>query len=180
MSLKKLINKCKKKDIKAQEKLYRMYAGKLFGLCLKYSNSYEQAEDSLQDGFITIFNKIEQYKDKGSFEGWMKRIVINTSLQQHRKNRYFEIINENLLEDPEIEVDNEEISTDFLLEKIQELPTRYRQIFNLYALDGFSHKEIADMLGISVGSSKSNLARARNILKEKIENHLDGNKVHSL
>lgn len=180
MSLEKLILQCKKQDIRAQEKLYRMYSGKLFGLCLKYSNNYQQAEDSLQDGFITIFNKIDQYEDKGSFEGWMKRIVINTTLQKHRKEKYFEIINENLLEDPVVEIDDDEITTDFLLESIQELPERYRQIFNLYALDGFSHKEIAEMLNISVGSSKSNLARARNILKEKIENHLNDNKVQSL
>ncbi len=180
MSLEKLIHQCKNQDIRAQEKLYRLYSGKLFGLCLKYSNNYQQAEDNLQDGFITIFNKINQYEDKGSFEGWMKRIVINTTLQKHRKEKYFEIINENLLEDPEIEVDDEEITTDFLLESIQDLPERYRQIFNLYALDGFSHKEIAEMLNISVGSSKSNLARARHILKSKIENHLNDNKVQSL
>ncbi|PKD21727.1 RNA polymerase subunit sigma-70 [Salegentibacter salinarum] len=180
MSLEKLILQCKKQDIRAQEKLYRMYSGKLFGLCLKYSNNYQQAEDNLQDGFMTIFNKIDQYEDKGSFEGWMKRIVINTTLQKHRKEKYFEIINENQLEDPVVEIDDDEITTDFLLESIQELPERYRQIFNLYALDGFSHKEIADMLNISVGSSKSNLARARNILKEKIENHLNDNKVQSL
>lgn len=180
MSLEKLINQCKKQDIRAQEKLYHLYSGKLFGLCLKYSNNYQQAEDNLQDGFMTIFNKINQYEDKGSFEGWMKRIVINTTLQKHRKEKYFEIINENLLEDPEIEVDDEEITTDFLLESIQDLPDRYRQIFNLYALDGFSHKEIAEMLNISVGSSKSNLARARHILKSKIENHLNDNKVQSL
>jgi len=180
VSLDKLIHQCKQQDIRAQEKLYRMYAGKLFGLCLKYSNNYQQAEDNLQDGFITIFNKINQYEDKGSFEGWMKRIVINTTLQKHRKEKYFEIINENLLEDPEVEIDDEEISTDFLLESIQELPERYRQIFNLYALDGFSHKEIAEMLNISVGSSKSNLARARHILKSKIENLLNDNKVQSL
>ncbi|APS38238.1 MULTISPECIES: RNA polymerase sigma factor [Salegentibacter] len=180
MSLEKLILQCKKQDIRAQEKLYRMYSGKLFGLCLKYSNNYQQAQDNLQDGFITIFNKIDQYEDKGSFEGWMKRIVINTTLQKHRKEKYFEIINENLLEDPVVEIDDDEITTDFLLESIQELPERYRQIFNLYALDGFSHKEIAEMLNISVGSSKSNLARARNILKEKIENHLNDNKVQSL
>jgi RNA polymerase sigma-70 factor (ECF subfamily) len=180
VSLEKLIHQCKNQDIRAQEKLYRLYSGKLFGLCLKYSNNYQQAEDNLQDGFITIFNKINQYEDKGSFEGWMKRIVINTTLQKHRKEKYFEIINENLLEDPEIEVDDEEITTDFLLESIQDLPERYRQIFNLYALDGFSHKEIAEMLNISVGSSKSNLARARNILKSKIENHLNDNKVQSL
>lgn len=180
MSLEKLILQCKKQDIRAQEKLYRMYSGKLFGLCLKYSNNYQQAEDNLQDGFMTIFNKIDQYEDKGSFEGWMKRIVINTTLQKHRKEKYFEIINENQLEDPVVEIDDDEITTDFLLGSIQELPERYRQIFNLYALDGFSHKEIADMLNISVGSSKSNLARARNILKEKIENHLNDNKVQSL
>ncbi|MBZ9630907.1 sigma-70 family RNA polymerase sigma factor [Salegentibacter sp. LM13S] len=180
MSLEKLILQCKKQDIRAQEKLYRMYSGKLFGLCLKYSNNYQQAEDNLQDGFMTIFNKIDQYGDKGSFEGWMKRIVINTTLQKHRKEKYFEIINENILEDPVVEIDDEEITTDFLLESIHKLPERYRQIFNLYALDGFSHKEIADMLNISVGSSKSNLARARNILKEKIENHLNDNKVQSL
>jgi len=180
VSLEKLIHQCKNQDIRAQEKLYRLYSGKLFGLCLKYSNNYQQAEDNLQDGFITIFNKINQYEDKGSFEGWMKRIVINTTLQKHRKEKYFEIINENLLEDPEIEVDDEEITTDFLLESIQDLPERYRQIFNLYALDGFSHKEIAEMLNISVGSSKSNLARARHILKSKIENHLNDNKVQSL
>ena len=130
--------------------------------------------------YCKYFNKINQYEDKGSFEGWMKRIVINTTLQKHRKEKYFEIINENLLEDPEIEVDDEEITTDFLLESIQDLPERYRQIFNLYALDGFSHKEIAEMLNISMGSSKSNLARARHILKSKIENHLNDNKVQSL
>ena len=180
MSLEKLIHQCKNQDIRAQEKLYRLYSGKLFGLCLKYSNNYQQAEDNLQDGFITIFNKINQYKDKGSFEGWMKRIVINTTLQKHRKEKYFEIINENLSEDPEIEIDDEKITTDFLLESIQELPERYRQVFNLYALDGFSHKEIAEMLNISVGSSKSNLARARHILKSRIENHLNDNKVQSL
>ncbi|MBZ9730447.1 sigma-70 family RNA polymerase sigma factor [Salegentibacter sp. JZCK2] len=180
MSLEELIHQCKKQDIRAQEKLYRLYSGKLFGLCLKYSNNYQQAEDNLQDGFITIFKKINQYEDKGSFEGWMKRIVINTTLQKHRKEKYFEIINENLLEDPEIEIDDEEITTDFLLKSIQDLPERYRQIFNLYALDGFSHKEIAEMLNISVGSSKSNLARARQILKSKIENYLNDNKVQSL
>ncbi|HKL35910.1 MAG TPA: sigma-70 family RNA polymerase sigma factor, partial [Salegentibacter sp.] len=106
--------------------------------------------------------------------------VINTTLQKHRKEKYFEIINENLSEDPEIEIDDEKITTDFLLESIQELPERYRQVFNLYALDGFSHKEIAEMLNISVGSSKSNLARARHILKSRIENHLNDNKVQSL
>ena len=169
MSLKQLISHCKKEDIKAQEQLYRLYADKLFSVCLKYSNSYQQAEDNLQDGFMTIFEKIGQYQDKGSFEGWMKRIMINTTLQKYRKQGVFEIINEESLSEVALEIDEDEFSVDFLLKIIQELPDRYRQVFNLYALDGFSHKEISEMLQISTGTSKSNLARARQILKEKVE-----------
>ncbi len=169
MSLKQLIHNCKKQDIKAQEQLYRLYANKLFAVCLKYSSSYQQAEDNLQDGFMTIFDKIRQYQDKGSFEGWMKRIMINTTLQKYRKQTVFEIFNEDHLKEPAIEIDEEDISVDYLLNIIQDLPDRYRQVFNLYALDGFSHKEISEMLQISTGTSKSNLARARMILKEKIE-----------
>lgn len=180
MSLEKLIQKCQKQDIKAQEELYRLYAGKLFGLCLKYSADYHQAEDNLQDGFLTIFGKISQYKGKGSFEGWMKRIMINTALQKYRKERLFEIVNEGNIEDPEVEVEDEDLELDFLLKTVQELPDRYRQVFNLYALDGYSHKEIAEVLNISVGTSKSNLARARNILKEKIENQQSKPSVQSL
>lgn len=180
MSLKKLIAKCKKQDIKAQEELYRLYAAKFFGLCLKYSANYQQAEDNLQDGFITIFNKISQYKEKGSFEGWMKRIIINTALQKFRKEKFFEIINEDQLEEPVVEIEEDELSGDFLLKTIQELPTRYREVFNLYALDGYSHKEISEILDISLGTSKSNLARARIILKEKIENHQNNESVKSL
>ncbi|WP_010231560.1 RNA polymerase sigma factor [Gillisia marina] len=169
MSLEQLIHNCKKQDIKAQEQLYRLYANKLFAVCLKYSNSHQQAEDNLQDGFIIIFNKIKQYQDKGSFEGWMKRVMINNTLQKYRKQTVFEIVNEEQLKEPEVEIDDEIVSVDYLLKIIQELPDRYRQVFNFYALDGYSHKEIAEMMQISVGTSKSNLARARIILKEKIE-----------
>lgn len=118
---------------------------------------------------MIIFDKIKQYQDKGSFEGWMKRIMINTTLQKYRKQTVFEIFNEEHLKEPAIEIDEEDVSIDYLLNIIQELPDRYRQVFNLYALDGFSHKEISEMLQISSGTSKSNLARARMILKEKIE-----------
>jgi RNA polymerase sigma-70 factor (ECF subfamily) len=169
LSLEQLIHNCKKQDIKAQEQLYRLYANKLFAVCLKYSNSYQQAEDNLQDGFIIIFNKIKQYQDKGSFEGWMKRVMINNTLQKYRKQTVFEIVNEEQLKEPEVEIDDEIVSVDYLLKIIQELPDRYRQVFNFYALDGYSHKEIAELMQISVGTSKSNLARARIILKEKIE-----------
>lgn len=169
MGIKLLIKKCQKRDIKAQEQLYKLFADKLFAVCLKYSSNYQQAEDNLQDAFLMIFNKIGQYNDSGSFEGWMKRVTINTALQKYRKQTLFEIVREEHLKEPEIEIDDDSISVDYLLRIIQELPDRYRQVFNLYVLDGYSHKEIADILKISTGTSKSNLARARVILKEKIE-----------
>lgn len=128
-----------------------------------------EAEDNLQDAFLTIFDKIGQYKNKGSFEGWMKRITINTVLQKYRKNQVFEIVNEENLHKPEVEVEEDDIPLNFLLKIVQELPDRYRMVFNLYALDGFSHREISEILGISEGTSKSNLSRARAILKKKVE-----------
>lgn len=167
MGLDQLIKRCKKKNAQAQEQLYRLYSSKLFSICLKYSNDSSSAEDTLQDAFITIFDKIGQYKNQGSFEGWIKRVTINTALQKYRKQKVFDIINEEQIE--EVEVDEEEISLDYLLEIIQQLPDRYQLVFNLYVLDGYSHKEVAEMLEISVGTSKSNLARARNILKEKLQ-----------
>lgn len=169
MGLEQLITKCKKRELKAQEQLYRLYSGKLFSICLKYSRNYAEAEDTLQDSFLTIFKKIAQYNHKGSFEGWMKRIAINTALQRYRKQPVFEIVDEEALKTPEVEIDEETISLDYLLNIVQSLPDRYRMVFNLYVLDGFSHKEIAELLNISTGTSKSNLARARGILKEKIE-----------
>ena len=169
MSLDELIKKCIKKNSKAQEQLYTRYASTLFSVSLKYARNYTEAEDILQDGFIIIFDKISQYKHKGSFEGWLKRIVINTALQRYRKQRVFNIVNEEQIEQEDVLVDEEDVSLQFLLKIVQELPDRYRLVFNLYALDGYSHKEIASMLEISEGTSKSNLARARMILKQKVE-----------
>ena len=171
MSLEQLINDCKKQDAKAQSQIYKLYASKLFSLCLKYSKNYVEAEDNLQDTFVTIFNKVGQYNKKGSFEGWMKRIAINTALQRYRSAGVFDIINEDAIEDVVVEIDDDDISLDYLLQIIQELPDRYRLAFNLYVMDGYSHKEIAAMLDISQGTSKSNLARARLILKNKIESY---------
>lgn len=179
MGLDQLIKQCKKQDPKAQEQLYRLYNGKLFSVCLKYSNDYAAAEDTLQDAFITIFEKIKQFKSQGSLEGWMKRITINTALQKFRKQKVFEIVNEEQIEEVSVVVDEEEVSLDYLLAIIQQLPDRYRLVFNLYVLDGYSHKEIAEMLEISTGTSKSNLARARNILKEKIEKNQES-KIQSI
>ncbi len=171
MSLNQLIENCKINDTKAQGELYKLFSSKLFSVCLKYSKNYAEAEDNLQDAFLTIFNKIEQYKNKGSFEGWLKRITINTVLQRYRTEKVFDIINEDNIEDVVLEIDEDEISINYLLQIIQALPDRYRMVFNLYVLDGYSHKEIAEMLNINIGTSKSNLARARQTLKQTIENY---------
>lgn len=168
MGLKKLIQKCAENDRKAQAQVYQLFSGKLFALCLKYSKNYTEAQDNLQDGFITIFKKIHQYNSKGSFEGWMKRIMINTALQKYRSKSLLSLVNEEIPDEIMVEVDEDSISLDFLLQIIQQLPDRYRMVFNLYVLDGYSHKEISKKLEITEGTSKSNLSRARLILKEKI------------
>ena len=169
MIIDQLINDCKKGNTKAFEQIYRLLSPKVFAVCLKYSRNYEEAQDNLQEGFLLIYEKINQFHFKGSFEGWAKRVVINYILQQYRNQGIFEIISENLPDDSEIEVDEENVSLEFLTKIIQELPDRYRLVFNLYVMDGYSHKEIAEMLEINIGTSKSNLARAKAILKNKIE-----------
>ena len=171
MSLEILIEKCKKNETQAQSELYKLFSRRLFALCLKYSRNRVEAEDVLQDSFLTIFKKIEQYDNRGSFEGWVKRITINTALQRYRSQGMLNIVDESQIEDVTIEADGFDLSIDFLLNCVQELPDRYRLVFNLYALDGYSHKEIASMLDISTGTTKSNLARARMILKDKIETY---------
>ena len=177
--LKKLIQRCKRGDIGAQSEIYQIYSGKMFGICLKYSRNKEEAEDNLQEAFITIFEKIDQYEFKGSFEGWMKRIVINTTLQTYRQKSVLSLVEYDLPEEVDVDIDESDVSLDYLLKIIQELPERYRMVFNLYVLDGYSHKEISKMMGISEGTSKSNLSRARLILKEKIEEIQKKNQVSS-
>ena len=180
MGLDILIENCKKNDTKAQGELYKLFSRKMFALCLKYSRNRAEAEDNLQDSFMTVFKKIEQYDHRGAFEGWIKRITINTALQRYRSQGVLNIVNEENIEDVKVEDEDYELSIDFLLNCIQELPDRYRLVFNLYALDGFSHKEIANMLEITTGTTKSNLARARMILKEKIETYKSQVNLQSL
>jgi len=171
LTLQELIVECKKQNPKAQEALYRKYSTVLFRICLKYSSNRVDAEDSLQDAFITVFNRINQYEGRGSFEGWIKRITVNTVLQKYRKKKVFDISNDPQIQEVEVEIEQNNVSLDFLLKIVQELPDRYRLVFNLYVLDEYSHKEIAGMLAISEGTSKSNLARARMILKKKVETY---------
>tara|TARA_B110000211_G_scaffold68351_1_gene79000 strand:- start:1400 stop:1939 length:540 start_codon:yes stop_codon:yes gene_type:complete len=178
LTLEELILNCKNQDLKAQEELYKKFSGILFSVCLKYSPNYHEAEDNLQDAFITIFNRIEQFKGKGSFEGWMKRVTVNTVLQKYRKQRVFNLTNEEQLEEEAvIEIEDNVVPLDFLLKIVQELPDRYRLVFTMYVLDDYAHKEISEIVGISVGTSKSNLARARGILKVKVEDYYKINKL---
>ncbi|UWX55044.1 sigma-70 family RNA polymerase sigma factor [Maribacter litopenaei] len=172
MLLEELVHRCKNGERNAQELLYRQYASVLYGICLKYSRNKTEAEDNLHDSFMTIFEKIGQYKSKGSFEGWIKRITVNTVLQKYRRNEYLSVVNENTPEEVTLESSYTDIGLQSLLGYIQELPNKYRTTFNLYVLDGYSHKEISQLLGTSVGTSKSNLARARMLLKEKIESKI--------
>ena len=174
MSLNKLIKQCAKNDRRAQKEIYQLFSGKLFSICLKYSKNKQEAQDNFQDGFVLIFEKIGQFKFKGSFEGWLKRVMINTILLKYRKRTVLNIVTEEIPDEVIVDIDDDEISLDFLLNLIQGLPDRYRMVFNLYVLDGHSHKEISKMLQIAEGTSKSNLARARGILKQKIEIYQEG------
>ncbi|WP_224488271.1 RNA polymerase sigma factor [Robertkochia flava] len=169
MQLKKLVSRCIQQDRKAQEELYRIFGDKLYSVCLKYSRNRVEAEDNLQDSFVTIFEKIGQYHFKGSFEGWLKRITINTVLQKYRKDGVLYLVSTQELPDTAaLVIEEDDTDLDTLLKLIQELPDQYRLTFNLYVLDGYSHREISEMLGISTGTSKSNLARAKALLRTRI------------
>jgi RNA polymerase sigma-70 factor (ECF subfamily) len=152
-----------------------MFKTKMFGICVRYAGNYEDAQDILQEGFIKVYDKIHQFSFKGAFEGWIRKIMVNTALEKYRLHYRLVSLDE-MVQNPETDGSENitsEINTQELLRIIQELSPRYRVVFNLYALEGFSHKEIGDMLGISEGTSKSNLSRARTILQEKVnENYL--------
>ena len=169
-NLEETIRKCASGDRKAQTALYNYFASKMYGVCLRYSKDAGEAEDNLQDGFIRVFTKIGQFGFKGSFEGWMRRIMVNTSLEKFRKNNLLYPV-EDMMGFENVQVQEETISAisaDDLMKIIQELPPRYRMVFNLYAIEGYSHQEIAKLMNINEGTSKSNLSRARVILQKKV------------
>lgn len=151
-----------------------MFAKKLFKVCLKYSKNYQDAQDTLQDSFLLIFKNIKKFKHTGSFEGWIKRITINVALKKFRDNSktYFDAIEDSQIpdetDDNELYFDDNELNLNDLLFSIRELPPKYQLVFNLFVLDQYSHEEIAEILNISVGTSKSNLSRARKLLRKKI------------
>lgn len=169
-----IIKACVKGDRKAQKQLYDHFASKMYGVCLRYANDADEAKDILQDGFIKVFFNLKQFNYKGSFEGWIRRIMVNTALEKFRdKNYLFAVHMERGYEKDDKEYDHiiSDLSANDLLKLIQELSPQYRMVFNLYAIEGYSHKEICDILNIKEGTSKSNLSRAREILKEKVGKH---------
>jgi len=169
-NLEETIQKCASGDRKAQTTLYNHFAPKMYGVCLRYSKDTTEAEDNLQDGFIRVFTKINQFGFKGSFEGWMRRIMVNTSLEKFRKSNHLYPV-EDMMVFESIQYSEETlsgISADDLMKIIQQLPPRYRMVFNLYAIEGYSHQEIAKLMKITEGTSKSNLSRARVILQKKV------------
>lgn len=154
-----------------QQMLYKRYAAKMLTVCMRYATSKEEAEDILQEGFILVFEKLKQFKMKGSFEGWVRRIMVNKAIENFRKSsRMYPLTsiegNENIAITTEDILSN--INAKELLNMIQELPPMYKMVFNLYVFESMTHKEIAAELGIAEGTSKSNLSDARNILKKKI------------
>lgn len=164
-----LIKKCIKNDRTAQNELFRKYKDTLYFTSLKYCRNEADAEDNLHDAFITIFQNIKTYRNKGSFEGWMKRITIYKAIDKYKATKHINIeINDAILEGNVEFEDNANFSLDDLLKIIQELPDQYRLVFNLFQLDGYSHKEIAELLKISEGTSKSNYHRAKLLLRDKL------------
>ena len=171
MDLNQIIHGCKNYNPNAQKTLFEIYSKTLFHLSLKYCRSFADAQDNTQDSFITIYHKIHQFHGKGSFEGWMKRIVINHAIDRYRaeiKTVTEEIPAVWLTEEPEIE-DHETFPMEDLIRMIQELPDQYRLVFSLFEMEHYSHAEIGSLLQISEGTSRSNLSRAKQLLKSKIE-----------
>lgn len=169
MKIEELIKQCIKNDRAAQNELFRKYKDTLYFTSLKYCRNEADAEDNLHDAFITIFQKIKTYKNKGSFEGWMKRITIYKAIDKYKTKMPLNVeIKDDILEGEMIVENEENLSLDQLLTLIQNLPDQYRLVFNLYQMDRFSHKEIASLLNISEGTSKSNYHRAKLILRDKI------------
>ncbi|MDR2802162.1 MAG: sigma-70 family RNA polymerase sigma factor [Prevotellaceae bacterium] len=164
-----LITACVKGNIIAQRQLYDNYAPKMLSVCLRYAGNREAAKDLLHDGFIRVFNKIKTYKGQGSFEGWMRKLFVNTALEYLRKKDALKNYEDYTVSIPATDYSVvEKISADELMEKIAALPAGCRAVFNLYAIEGYSHQEIAGLLHISESASRSQYSRARNYLQKMI------------
>lgn len=167
---KEWIEGCKRQDSRAQESLYEHFSGKMYALCCRYVPSKMEAEDVLVIAFTKLFERIDQYKGEGSFEGWMRKIIVNESLTYLRRNKnmYLETEIEEAERSPDYMQLQNNLEAEDLLRLVGQLPTGYRMVFNLFAIDGYSHKEIAEQLEISENTSKSQLSRARVLLQKKL------------
>ena len=165
-----LLDGCQRGDRKSQENLYKTLASKMLAVCQRYAKDNFEAEDMLQMGFIKVFRKIGDFRNEGSLEGWIRRIMVNTSIEVYRKNlRSLSVVDiGEVREQPQTTFDMSGLETKDLLKLIQQLSNGYRMVFNMYVIEGFSHREIGETLGITEGASKSQLSRARAILKEKL------------
>ncbi len=174
MDEKQLLRDCRAGGVRAQKQLYELYASKMYGVCLRYAQDANMAEDFLQEGFIKVFSNLHRFRHDGSLEGWIRRIMINTSLEWLRKKDLLKhstnLDNAEHIRYETTEV-NEGLSASELLSIIQTLPAGYRAVFNLFAVEGFSHKEIAELLNISEGTSKSQYARARSWLQKRLRTY---------
>ncbi|HUR67381.1 MAG TPA: sigma-70 family RNA polymerase sigma factor [Chitinophagaceae bacterium] len=166
---------CLEGNRRMQEELYRRFSPRMYAVCLRYAGKAEEAEDILQEGFIKVFKKMDSFRGDGSFEGWMRRVFVNTAIEHFRRKRYLMPVTEK--EENTIEGKYtsalDDLGAKDVLALIQELSPGYRTVFNMYVVEGYTHKEIADMLGISEGTSKSQLSRAKVILQDMVRTHID-------
>jgi len=166
-----LIKKCLKNDTRSQEQFYKRFASKMYGVCLRFAKSKMEAEDILQEGFIKVFLNLKNYRHEGSLEGWIRRTMINTAINQYKKNlramRELDI-QELEIQDGKVEDVVDKMSAEEILGYVQDLPPGYRIVFNLNVIEGYTHKKIGEILNISENTSKSQLFRAKNALKRKI------------
>ena len=163
-----LINECIAGNRLAQEKLYNFYAGRMKGICMRYARSAFEADDIFQEAFIKVFTNLKNFKMNGSFDGWIRRIVVNTAIDQYKKN----LVHQNHVQyetvsdrDLSIASFDHQLHEEDLLKILEKLPHGYKVVFNLYAIEGYSHKEIAEMLNITEGTSKSQLSKARRFVQ---------------
>jgi RNA polymerase sigma-70 factor (ECF subfamily) len=170
-----LLKGCLEGNRRMQEELYSRFSPKMYAVCLRYAGNAEEAEDILQEGFIKIFKKLDSFRSEGSFEGWIRRVFVNTAIEHFRRKRYLMPVTEkeeNTIEGKYLSVLDDLAARD-IMALVQDLSPGYRTVFNLYVVEGYTHKEIADMMGISEGTSKSQLSRAKVILKDMVKQFID-------
>jgi len=170
-----LLEGCLEGNRRMQEELYRRFSPRMYAVCLRYAGNAEEAEDILQEGFIKVFKKLNSFRREGSFEGWVRRVFVNTAIEHFRRKRYLMPVTEkeeNTIEGKYLSVLDDLAARD-IMALVQDLSPGYRTVFNLYVVEGYTHKEIADMMGISEGTSKSQLSRAKVILQDMVKKFID-------